>query len=323
MTKLRTLLMAVVAVFVVSGVSAQTTAADVLKKFNEATELIQQSKFNEAIANFEIVLQKGASMTDAQVVQAVTEARKKMPVILVARGKQLAGQKKFEEAIGVFKMAQKRAQLNSDMRYTAEAKKFIVACYKFQGNDLLNAGKSAEAIEMYKQGAAIDKNNTELRLLIARSFGAMNNYAEASNILKEVIALEKRHDRYRKDAQAAKLMFNNFMLKGATKSVEANKYADAIKYLDEILSVDAKEPKAHLMKVQIANNMKKFNDVIKFGPVAANALTDPAEKSSVNFFMGSAYGEMKNYEKAIECFKKVTAGEYVKLAKDQIAELSK
>jgi hypothetical protein len=39
--------------------------------------------------------------------------------------------------------------------------------------------------------------------------------------------------------------------------------------------------------------------------------------------MGSAYGEMKNYEKAIECFKKVTAGEYVKLAKDQIAELSK
>jgi tetratricopeptide (TPR) repeat protein len=113
------------------------------------------------------------------------------------------------------------------------------------------------------------------------------------------------------------------MFAGTTKAVEANKYADAIKYLDEVLSVDAKNPQAHLMKVQVANNMKKYSDVIKFGPTSAANLTDAAQKSSVYFFMGSAYGEMKNFEKAIECFKKVTAGDYATLAKEQIAELSK
>ena len=322
MTKLKSIVLAFVAVLVVSGASAQTTA-DVLKKYNDAVALINQAKYAEAINNFEAVVKEGATLTDAQAVQAVTEARKKLPVIYVARGKQLAQMKKFDEAITVFQQAQKRAQLNSDMKYTAEAKKYLTACYEFKGNDLLNAGKAAEAIEMYKKGTEIDKNNTKLRLLIARSYGAMSNYTEASTILKEVIALEKRHDRYRQAAQSARQMFTNYMFAGTTKAVEANKYADAIKYLDEVLSVDAKNPQAHLMKVQVANNMKKYSDVIKFGPTSAANLTDPAQKSSVYFFMGSAYGEMKNFEKAIECFKKVTAGDYATLAKEQIAELSK
>ena len=323
MTKMKTLFMAVVAMLVVSGASAQTTTADVVKKLNEAASLIPQGKYSEAISCLEAVVKNGAALTDAPAIQAVKEARNKLPIIQVARGKQLAGQKKFEEAIAVFEQAQKRAQLNGDMKYTAEAKKYITACYKFQGNDLQNAGKAMEAIEMYKKGAAVDKNNTELRLLIARSYGSMSNYAEASTILKEVIALEKRHDRYKKDAAAAKQMFNRYMLQAASKSAEANKYADAIKYLDEVLAIDAKDQQANLMKVQVANNMKKFNDVVKFGPTAAAALTDPAQKSSVYFFMGSAYGEMKNFEKAIECFKKVTAGDYAKLAQEQITELSK
>ena len=322
MTKVKSLVLAMIAVFAVSGVSAQT-AADVLKKYNDAVAFINQAKYTEAINNFEAVVKEGAALTEAQAVQAVSEARKKLPVIYVAKGKQLATQKKFAEAIPVFQQAQKRAQLNSDMRYVAEAKKYLTACYKYQGNDLLNAGKGMEAIEMYKKGAAIDKNNTELRILIARSYGSMQNYSEAGTILKEVIALENRHDRYRQAAQAARGMFYKYMQIAAGKAVEANKYADAINYLDEILSVDAKEPQANLMKVQVANNMKKYSDVIKFGPTAAANLTDAAQKSSVYFFMGSAYGEMKNFEKAIECFKKVTAGEYATLAKDQITELSK
>ena len=70
-------------------------------------------------------------------------------------------------------------------------------------------------------------------------------------------------------------------------------------------------------------NKKDYAKVIELGQAAADAQTDPADKSLMYYLLGAAYNAKEMKPQAIAAFKQVTDGPAAENAKAALAELSK
>ena len=73
----------------------------------------------------------------------------------------------------------------------------------------------------------------------------------------------------------------------------------------------------------IRDSKKDYAKVIELGQAAADAQTDPADKSLMYYLLGAAYNAKEMKPQAIAAFKQVTDGPAAENAKAALAELSK
>ena len=107
------------------------------------------------------------------------------------------------------------------------------------------------------------------------------------------------------------------------KLAEEKKYDEIMKLADHIVAIDPTNAQGNLLRLQTATNMKDWDKVIALGDAAAELQPTPELKSDAYFLLGAAYQNKENKAKAIETYKKVTAGGNVVTAKAQITLLSK
>lgn len=310
------LTLALAALMLGGAVAAQTTA-DVTAKYNEAAQLLSEKKFQEAAAAFEDVVKLGEAVgADAE--ETVENAKKVLPTVCYNAGMLSAKNGQYDQAIALL---DKAAQYGDPMMQT-KATKMSANVYMVMGNEEFNNKAYEKAIALYEKGYAEDPNNTKLALNLARSQAELGQLDKAAGTYQALIDLGKTHSKYQADAATAKTELANYLLVAAVEAAKANNVADVNKYVDMVIASDSTNATAQLLRVQTANNAKQYDLVIEYGDVAAETQTDPALKSDAYFLLGSAYENKGNKAKAIEAYKKVTAGKNVAAAQAQAKALA-
>lgn len=316
MNKLKLMASLVVAMLLTAGLSAQTLD-EVNTKFNEAGAKLQAKDFAGAIPLLEQVVAEGAQV-GAEAAETVTQAQKFLPLAYYQVGGSMAAQSKFDNAVAALTKARDLGELYGNVQVARGAGQMIGKVYFAQGASAYNSEDYAKAIEIFSKGYEADPTNTDMALNLARSYDKSGNLDKAVEVYQAIIGLESRHSRYAEPAKEAK---EELAMAVLAKASEATDWEQVVSLTDMVLSVDPQNEMANLMRIQFANNLKNYAAVIEFGEAAAEAQTDPAKKSDAYFLLGAAYQNLDNKAKAIESFRKVTAGDNVAAAKKLISDL--
>ena len=304
-------------VLVALGVRAQTPqeAADA---YSAAGEKIKTRSFVEAIPMLEEAISIGEQAGEGAD-EIVREAKKMLPGIYFYAGGSLIQGQKPEEAIKYFEKAVTLAQEQEDVRVLGQAKEWVARTYVAMGANAFNSKDYKAAAEIFQKGYDVNPDNPELSLFLAQSYAEMKEYEKAYDAFRGVLALEQHGEKYKAQVADAKTKMAYYMLINANDIASAQP-AQAIEILSESVGI-VEDPQAYMLLLQTANNSKNYNKVIEFGDKAATAQTDAALKSTAYFFVGAAYDNKGDQAKAIENYKKVTAGPNVAAAKSQIAAI--
>ncbi|MEG1634749.1 MAG: hypothetical protein RR388_03880 [Rikenellaceae bacterium] len=320
MKRIKLLFTTAIAICAVSVASAQT-AAEVTEKFNAAAEKFNAKDFVSAIPLFVETISM-AEKSGEDVAETLQNSQKFLINSYLNAGIADAQKGKFDEALNMFLDADKLAtSTSSPMK--AKAKAMVANIYVAKGTAFVKAKQLAEAADMFNKAYLENDKNTKNALLAAQYYGEAGNAEKATEIYKAIIALGASNAKYASAATEAKAAFASSYLVAAVKATTDNNYAEVTANLDKIAEIDPQNAQASMLRIQAANNMKKFDDVIKYADAAAAAQTTPDAKSNVYFFLGAAYQSKENKAKAIENYTKVTAGENVATAKSMITALSK
>lgn len=305
-----------------AGVASAQTKAEVLSKFNEAAEKYNAKAYSEAIPLFKETIEMTETSED-DVLDILENSQKFLANSNFQGGLAAARSSQFDEALAMFTEAKTLASNSGDVAMEAKADGMIGNVYSAQGAAALKGGDAAAAADLFMKAYTANNKNTKAGLSAAQCYDKAGDLDKASEIYKEIIALESLHSKYAEPAAQAKKAFSSSYLVAASQAATSNDYDGAIASIDKILEVIPGDAQALLLRVQIANNLKKTDDVIKYADEAAEAQTDDTAKSNIYFFLGSAYQVKENKAKAIESYQKVTAGDNVATAKEMITALNK
>ena len=285
---MKKLLVSVIALFGAVSLSAQ----DVTAIYNEAAAAFGAKNFTEAATKFEQVIDQG--MDNESAASMVATAKSTLPKCYFMLGG------------GALK----------------------TKIYQIQGGDAFNNKDYATASEIFAKGYAADPDNTGMALNLAMSYcemamssGDMSQYEKGMEIYEAVAA--KTHPKYAEDAAKAKedmALYTNNMV---AKMQAANDFDGIIKMADDLLAKNPQSALAQNVRLQAYANKKDYAKVIELGQAAADAQTDPADKSLMYYLLGAAYNAKEMKPQAIAAFKQVTDGPAAENAKAALAELSK
>lgn len=320
MKKLKFILLTAATVLFASVAIAQTMD-ELVKEFESGMTVIKEKKFYDGAKHFEKVIQMGPAVGEAAD-ENVANAKKNLIncYIFAGRNNASANVKNYDQAIKDFEKAQQLANQYGELALRNQSGQLLSNVYYISGGTAYNAKDYAKAIDIFSKGYKAFPNNTQLALLLADSYDKQGNYDQADKVYKGIMALT--HSRYAKDVEKAKADYAKSLLARASKAAESNNLGNVTKYTEEVLKVDPNNATALVLPIQVANNAKNYSEVIKRAPGAAAKISDPTQKSNVYFFLGAAYQNTDNFDKAIEAYKKVTAGNFAATAKAAIAELN-
>ena len=243
-------------------------------------------------------------------------------------GTRAAAQGNYDEAIANLSKAAEVAELYGNVAALKKANTILAKVYQAQGGTAFNNKDYAAAAEIFAKGYAADPDNTGMALNLAMSYcemamssGDMSQYEKGMEIYEAVAA--KTHPKYAEDAAKAKedmALYTNNMV---AKMQAANDFDGIIKMADDLLAKNPQSALAQNVRLQAYANKKDYAKVIELGQAAADAQTDPADKSLMYYLLGAAYNAKEMKPQAIAAFKQVTDGPAAENAKAALAELSK
>lgn len=321
MKNFKVLIAALAAVILSVSANAQSYD-DVVDKYNAAAELVGAKKYAEAIPALEEVIKMGQE-AGADANELVVNAQKLLPACYFRIGGAYVQQQNWDEAISYFEKAAEYGELYGDLNTARNANGWIAKAYTAAAADAFNAKDYAKAAEIFAKGYAANPNDTDLALNLAMSYGELKDYENAYKIYQEVISLEDRHSKYKEPAQTAREKLGYYMGIQVSDAVKEKDFGTAYGLMEEILTTDPDNAIIGLMMVQTAANNKDWDRVITYGEKAAAAQETPEVKSNVYYLVGAAYQNKGNNAKALENYRKVTAGGNVGNAKTQIDALNK
>lgn len=321
MKKIKLMLAAAVAVFMAAGVSAQTLS-EVNAKYKQATELIGQKDYINAITVLEQTIDMGFDAGD-EAMLTVQNAQGLIPNCYFQTALALCKANKFDQAIPYIDNAAETGELYGKPAVVRNAKQLKSKAYYAMGANAFNEEDYAKAIEDFSKGYDANPNDTKLALALAESYAKFGNLNRAIEIYNDVISLESRHSNYKPAADEARAKQTSYLMEEAAKQAKAGKTREVYQAVERILEIDPTNATAQLLRLQTANNAKDYQAVIRWGESTAQAQAAAESKSDVYYLLGAAYQNTDNTAKAIEVYKKVTAGKNVAGAQAQIAALTK
>ena len=305
--------------------SAQTNVVDT---YNQSVQALGAKDYAKAAELLEAVIADGDGEEDEAIMGCVENAKKNLPAAYQGMGLRAAGaamkaQKpeekdaKFAEALSYLDKAKAKAKAFNQARALATATAAAGKVYQAQGGGYYNAGNFAKAIEVFSNGYAADKRNTDIAMMLAESYFKSDKYNEGVKVCSEVAALPS--PKYDAAIAKAKATMSQYTNNKIAAMQQANDFDGIIKMSETI----ADKALAQKVAVQAYFLKKDYAKVIEIGEAAAALQTDDESKSAVYFNLGSAYNAKEMRDKAIEALKKVTAEPYATPAKAAVAELSK
>lgn len=314
---------AAAALLISAGVYAQdlnTVAAN----YEKAAEALQAKDYPGAIALFESVINDGLNIGD-EAVEYVKNSQKYLPTAyFMLGGGKVKGN--LDEALANFEKAAELAELYGDVSTLGKAKTWIGRAYTMKGAEAFNNKDYATAAEIFAKGYAADPNNADLGLNLAKSYAEMGienpeYMSKAMEVYDNIIGLT--HSKFADAVAKAKADKGYYQTINITKAVSDKNYDQAYAMIDQILATDPDNAAVNMILIQAATNQQNWGKVIANGEKAASLQDTDELKSDAYFLLGAAYQNTDNKAKAIEAYRKVTAGSKIDTAKAQIAALNK
>ncbi len=290
------------------AVNAQT-ADDVVAKYNEAGAKMQAKDFAGALTLFEEVVTMGEALGE-EAPEVVQDAKTKhLPMVYVANAQAQAKAENFDEAIVLLE----KAMASDNATWAGNAKKLASQVYNAAAAKEWNAENFVKAAELYAKAREVNPADANAATQLAESYGKSKEYDKSFELFRELIAAGG-------DQEAAlKSRMGFYMLLNANDLRENDK-PKAIEILAEAVELD-NNPVAWELLMNTAFEANNYDKLVEFGERAAAAQTDAVKKSNVYSQLGFAYEKKGNTAKAIEAYRKVTAGPNAANAKAQVAAL--
>jgi len=312
-TKLK---VALLGALLVCGVAVAQTPQEVTAKFAQAAELYNAQKYAEAVPMLEETIKMGlAAGPDA--LETVKSAQSSLTMAYFRTGLAAAQANNFTKAEEDLAKAYDLAELYGNAQVKTQATTMLSQVYMADGGSAFNNKDYEKAIGVFSKGFAKFPTNSQIGLLLARSYAESGDMVKAGETYQKIITGTTNATA----AAEAKKELATYILISATEAAKANDLDEVVRITDEVLEFDPTNSAANLMRLQTAIGAKKYDAAIGFGEAAIEAQTTPADKSEVYFLLGAAYQNKLNAAKAIEMYNNVTEGNRVAEAKAQIAAL--
>ena len=316
MNKIKLFATLAVALFASATLSAQDVAS-VTAKYNEAVQKVQAKDYNAAITILDETINMGLETEGAE--ETVDLAQKLLPACYFQSGLGLVKAGKLDESLERFNKAAQMGELYGDTKNMRNANTMIARVYTMKGADAFNNKDYATAASIFANGYAANPNDTKLALNLAMSYCEMGDLTKGGEVYKQIMGLT--HSKYDADKAKAKESFTNYLLIAASNNAAESKFDEALVYTSEISSMDSLSAVGNKLMVQLYNSKQDYAKVGELGGVAAALQATPEEQSDLYYMQGAALSNTDKLTEAIEAYKKVTAGNNVANAAEQIKAL--
>lgn len=316
MNKIKLFATLAVALFASATLSAQDVAS-VTAKYNEAVQKVQAKDYNAAITILDETINMGLETEGAE--ETVDLAQKLLPACYFQSGLGLVKAGKLDESLERFNKAAQMGELYGDTKNMRNANTMIARVYTMKGADAFNNKDYATAASIFANGYAANPNDTKLALNLAMSYCEMGDLTKGGEVYKQIMGLT--HSKYDADKAKAKESFTNYLLIAASNNAAESKFDEALVYTNEIIAMDSLSAVGNKLMVQLYNSKQDYTKVGELGGVAAALQATPEEQSDLYYMQGAALSNTDKLTEAIEAYKKVTAGNNVANAAEQIKAL--
>lgn len=317
MKTVKIVLASMVAMFSVATMSAQATLQDVQAQYNDAAAKIKAKDFVNAIVALDKTVELGLDVPEA--LDVVQQAQKYLPTCHFQVGLAAAQKGDFTAALASLNKANEMGELYGVSSAARNAKTMLSRVYTMMAAESFNNKDYAKAAEIFAQGYAANKQDTDLALNLAMSYCELGDLEKGMDVYKEIVALGNVHSRFQPAAASAKEKAAYYLTLKAQELVGAGSNADAYALIDKYIDVD--NGNAQMMRLQAATNAQEWDNVIAWGEATAAAQLTDELKSTAYYLLGAAYDSKDDNAKAIETYEKVVAGDNAEAAKARIAEL--
>ncbi|MBO4935618.1 MAG: tetratricopeptide repeat protein [Alistipes sp.] len=317
-----------VTMFALLAVAAASAQSEVIAKFNEGAKAIQAKNYPAAITLFETVIDKGMDSEDSKVLNCVATAKKYLPVCYQGVGLSAASQKNYAKAIEYLQKAADTAELYGNSTAKQKANMILAKVYQVQGGEAFNAKDFAAAAAVFEKGYAANPRNTDMALNLATSYCELGKFDEGMAIYEKICKMPaEKYAAAIAKAQELKTLYTN----NKVASLQQAGDFDGVIAMAEKLAA-ASPALAEKIRIEAYNGKKDYAKVIELAEAAVAAQTTDEDKSAIYLILAAAYNSLYNdsgnkntslRDKAVETFKKVTAGSGVEAAKAALADLVK
>ncbi len=296
MKKFKILLMMAFFALALSGRSYAQEDVDIneaIRLYNDAVTALNDKNFTTALDNAQKALKIATASEAEEAVATKQNIENLIPKIYYGEGRQLATDKKYDEALVVLQKAVDAATKYNDTEVKDAAEGLIPQLLLVNANTLLSSQKFAEAVAAYEKVIAVIPDEANAYLGLGQAQIRLNSEDAA------VATLEKASQLGAKDA--SKLLTNIF-LKKAVAGQASKKWNDVYTNAEKALSYDEDNVNGNKLLGAAAIQLKKWDTAIT---VYEKLL--PTEKNPDNtiYSLAMAYDAKGNKAKACENFKKL------------------
>ena len=299
--------------------AATPAAQDVTPLYNEAAAAYGAKDYAGAAAKFEQVIDLGLDNADAA--SLVATAKKSLPLCYYMLGGSALKWQNYDAALQNFEKSAELAEPYGDVTQMGKSNGWVAKIYQIQGGSAFNNKDYATAVNIFEKGYKADPDNTGMALNLAMSYCELGEYAKGMEIYEAIAA--KTHPKYANDVETAKKMMALYTNNKVAEMQKAGDFDGIIAMADAQLEKNPASALFQNVRLQAYSGKKDYAKVIELGEAAAEAQTDPVDKSLMYYVLGSAYNAKEMRDQAIAAFQKVTDGEAAENAKAALAELTK
>lgn len=316
--KIKSLIVALVALVASTATFAQDATTDVNKLWNEAVPLLNAKNYAEALPILEKTLE---AAYDADVIEMVEKVQKYIPTCYFQIGLADMKVRNTDSALANFTKADELAKLYNNAKVSRDAKSAIAKLYKMLGAKSFNSKDYAAAVEVFAKGYEANPQDTELALYLAMSYCELKDFENGVRVYTDIIALENRHSRFAEPAAKAKEELSNYLLVKAQEEFGAANKEAAYATLETLINADPMNSANQMYRLQKAAELQDWDNVIAWSELALAIMATPEQQSEVYYLVAVSYDSKNENQLAVDNYRLVSAGDKLQPATARAAEL--
>ena len=255
--------------------------------------------------------------------QIMIISRQQIPALQYNHATNLYKDKKVEEAIINFELANEYAKQYNDDGIQAKSANLLPKLYRVKGNDEYKAANYEDALASFDKALEFDPDFAGAWLSKGMVFNKQNDDAALKEAMDKAIESGLKINDEKTVEQAHKFMGDN-LLGNANAAFKKNDFNGAIAILDESIKYSDNNAEAYYLYALSYNKLSKWDEAIASAQKGMELDGATADKAARFYFeMGMAQAGKGSNGDACASFKKAARGPFVESANYQIKTVLK
>ncbi len=292
--KMRKIIVAAMALFLMSGVSFAQDLEQVSSSYNEAAALLNDGDAASALQKFESSLSAALDLGE-EGAEIAANCKDIIPQIYLRLGKADAKEGAVDPALDKLRKAVAMAeQFSNNADAVTEANNVIGQLLMNKANGLLNAKDYAAASELYREVSALDPENGQAFLRLGMAMNAAGNFDEAVEAFKKAIGLGQENN--------ANKQLSNMFYKKAAEAQKSKDWKGALEAAQEAVTY-LENPSARKVIGTAAKNLNQHQDAIDAFKAYLELSPSAKDKENIIYYIAECFEKLGNKAEALSYYK--------------------